>query len=152
MVRDLVLKGIKRPYRIPSYLRYKIRCISNLYIRKRVPFAYEQVVGGWGINGAGLPHFSARLYREVKLLERAIGSYCAERSLEIGCGYGRLTPWIAEHSKQHYAIEPESALLNDAKKLYPNVHFYQAKAQKLPFPSSYFDLSVSWTVLQHIPP
>lgn len=124
----------------------------NVHIRKRVPFTYEKVASGWGIKGAGLPHFSARLYKEVQLLNQAIGSYHAKRSLEIGCGYGRLTPWIAEHSDQHYAIEPESILLNDAKKLYPNISFYKAKAQKLPFPNSYFDLCVSWTVLQHIPP
>jgi len=152
MVIDLIIKGIKRPHRIPSYMRYKLKYIFNFYIRKRVPFTYEEVVSGWGIKGAGLPQFSARLYKEVKLLNKAIGSYHAKRSLEIGCGYGRLTPWIAEHSDQHYAIEPESVLLNDARRLYPYVYFFQAKAQKLPFPNCYFDLCISWTVLQHIPP
>ncbi len=147
-IKDLMIKGIKRPYRIPSYLKY----VFNIQIRKRVPFTYEQVAGGLGIKVAELPHFSARLYREVKLLNEAIESYHAKRSLEIGCGYGRLTPWIAVHSDQHYAIEPESILLNDARKLHSNIHFHQAKAQKLPLPSSYFDLCVSWTVLQHIPP
>ena len=88
----------------------------------------------------------------MKLLNQAIESYHAKRSLEIGCGYGRLSPWIADHSEQHYAIEPESVLLRDAKQLYSNIHFYQAKAQKLPFPNCYFDLCVSWTVLGHILP
>jgi len=126
--------------------------IFNVYIRKRTPFTYDEVVADWGIKGAGLPHFCARLYAEVKLLEEAVGDYHAKRSLEIGCGYGRLTPWIAKHSDQHYAIDPESFLLKNAEKLYPNVRFYQAKAQKLPFPDKYFDFCVSWTVLQHIPP
>lgn len=146
MVKDLIVNGIKKPHQIPSYLRRKIVRIFE----KRVPFTHEEVASDWGIDGAGLPHFSARLYAEVKLLNEAIGGYHAKRSLEIGCGYGRLTPWIAEHSDQHYAIEPESVLLNDAKKLYPNIRFYQAKAQKLPFPNCYFDLCVSWTVLQHM--
>jgi len=152
MVKDLIIKGIKRPHRIPSYVRRRIKYILYINIGKRVPFAYENVASGWGIKGAGLPHFSARLYREVKVLNEAIGSYHAKRSLEIGCGYGRLTPWIADHSAQHYAIEPESVLLNDARKLHPNVYFYRAKAQELPFPNCYFDLCVSWTVLMHIPP
>ena len=134
--------------RILSSLKYRF-CVT---IQKRVPFTYEKVVSGWRIKGAGLPHFSSRLYRETKLLNKAIGSYHAKKSLEIGCGYGRLTPWIAEHSDKHYAIEPEPLLLKDAKKLYPSIYFYQAKAQKLPFANSYFDLCVSWTVLQHILP
>lgn len=140
MVKDSIMKGIKKPHRIPRYIFYT-------YIRKRVPFTYKEFLGGREISV-----FSARLYREVKLLNEAIENYHANRSLEVGCGYGRLTPWIAEHSDQHYAVEPESATLNDAKKLYPNIHFYQAKAQKLPFPNCYFDLCVSWTVLEHIPP
>lgn len=134
-----------------AYLRYKLRDIYINYIR-RVPFTYEEVVSDWGVIGAGLPHFSARLYKEVKLLNEAIGDYHAKRSLEIGCGYGRLTPWLTEHSDQHYAIEPESALLNDAKKLYPDVRFHHAVAQELPFLDNYFDLCVTWTVLQHILP
>jgi len=154
MVKDLIIKGIKRPQKIPSYLRGKIRYIYRsieVHIRKRVSFDYESVAGAVA-GGKGLPNFSARIYREVKLVTEAIGSYHAKRSLEIGCGYGRLTPWIAEHSDQHYAIEPEPVLLNDAKKLFPNVSFYQAIAQKLPFPNCHFDLCVSWTVLQHVPP
>ncbi|MFX0138259.1 MAG: class I SAM-dependent methyltransferase [Candidatus Hodarchaeota archaeon] len=141
-------------------LKEKIENFINVNIRKRVPFTYDSVVTGLGTkitksNSSSfkqLPYFSARLYREVKLLKEAIGTYHAKKSIEIGCGYGRLTPWIAEHSDQHYAIEPEYALLNAAKKLYPKVNFFQTKAQKLPFPDSYFDLCVSWTVLQHIPP
>jgi len=137
---------------LPKSFRSKMGHLINVQIRRRTKFTYEDVVSDWGVNGAGLPHFSARLFNEVTLLKRAIGRYIAKRSLEIGCGYGRLTPWIAKHSNEHYAIEPELALLNDAKKLYPNVHFYRTKAQKLPFPNHYFDLCVSWTVIQHIPP
>jgi len=151
LIKGVIIKGIKRPNLIIPYLKRKIKYFYYLYVIKRIPFTYEEVASGWGIKGAGLPHFSARLYREVKLLNEAIGSYHAKRSLEIGCGYGCLTPWIAEHSDQHYAIEPEIALLDNAKKLFPNINFYQAKAQKLPFPDSHFDLIISWTVLQHIP-
>jgi SAM-dependent methyltransferase len=125
--------------------------VFNVNIRRRVPFSHDEVVADWGIQGAGLPHFSARLYEEVKLLNEAIGNYHAKTSLEVGCGYGRLTPWIVEQSDRHYAIDPEPALLNDAVKLYPSVHFHQASAQELPFPDNHFDLCVSWTVLQHIP-
>ena len=148
MSKELIAKGVKKPHRIPSYVKEKMLRLLG----KRVSFSHEEVVSGWGIKGAGLPHFSARLYAEIKLLNEAIGDYHAKRSIEIGCGYGRLTPWIAEHSDQHYAIEPESTLLNDALKLHPTVKFQQAKAQKLPFPDGFFDLCVSWTVLGHVLP
>jgi len=139
MVKDLLIKVFKEPHRVPHYLWFK-------YVKKRVHFTYEAVAG------AELPQFSARLYKEVKLLNKAIQGFHAKKSLEIGCGYGRFTPWIAEYSDEHYAVEPEFVLLNDAKKLYPNFHFYQVTAQKLPFPDCYFDLCVCWTVLMHIPP
>lgn len=98
------------------------------------------------------PEFSARLWAEVKLLESAVGTKRALNSLEIGCGYGRLTPWISAFSDVHYAIEPERKLLASAEKLYPWVTFRQAKAEAIPFPDRTFDLVVSWTVLQHIKP
>ena len=124
----------------------------NLKIRKRVPFNHEGVVSGWGIGGDGLANFSARLYRDVKLLKEAIGNYHGKKTIEIGAGYGRLTPWIAEHSEQHYAIEPEPSLLDVANILYPEIKFSCALVQNLPYPNNFFDLCVSWTVLQHIPP
>jgi SAM-dependent methyltransferase len=134
--------------RFVSYIQH----IYNLYIIKRVQYDYKTVTTGLGVRGDELPAYSARLFSESKLLKEAIGSYHAEKSLEIGCGYGRLTPWIAEHSNQHYAIEPENTLLKDARELNPQVHFEETKIQNLPFPDGYFNLCVSWTVLQHVPP
>jgi len=152
--KQLLIKALSKPYCVPGYLwwRLGLRRVFNKNVRKRVPFNYESVVSGWGIDTAGLPHFSSRLYREVKLLQQALAGYKANRSLEIGCGYGRLTPWIMEHSREHFAVEPEKKLLNDAKVLNPKVKFYHARAQKLPFPAEYFDFIVTWTVIQHMPP
>jgi len=142
---ELLVKGIRKPQETLPYIRCR-------YIEKRVPFTFENVVCDWGAEGAGLPQFSARLYAEVLLLNKAIANYHAERSLEIGCGYGRLTPWIADHSSEHHAIEPESVLLAQAMKLHPSIRFHKVRAQELPFPNGYFDLCVSWTVLQHVYP
>jgi len=119
-------------------------------VRKRVPASYECVVSGGGTEGAGLPHFSSRLYREVKLLQNALDNCMAEKSLEIGCGFGRLSPWTMEYSKDHYAVEPEEKLFRSARKLDPQSYVYKAK--KLPFPDGSFDLCLTWTVLQHILP
>ena len=99
-----------------------------------------------------LPLFSTRLFHDVLLLEKILGELNVDKSLEIGCGYGRLTPWIAKHSKDHYAIEPTKELYEWVKLLYPKFKIEYTSCDELPFPESYFDLIISWTVLQHIPP
>jgi len=135
-------KALKNP--LEAVLRIGFR--TYVRVQGVVPFSHKVVAG------QELPHFASRLYRESKLLKEALGDCRAEKSLEIGCGYGRLTPWIAENSSQHYAVEPEEELLRDAEKLNPGVKFCHAKAQQLPYPDAFFDLCVTWTVLQHIPP
>jgi len=99
-----------------------------------------------------LPLFSTRLFYEVSLLEKILGNLYGDKSLEIGCGYARLTPWIAKHSKDHYAIEPTKELYEWAKILYPEFKFENTSCDDLPFPNNYFDLVITWTVLQHIAP
>lgn len=152
--KEIFLKSLRRPNRIFGYLWWRsgLRKFYRTRVIKRVPFDYMGVSTWWGVGGAGLPHFASRLYREVKLLQKALRGVYVEKSLEVGCGYGRLTPWIMEHSQEHYAVEPEKKLLKDAEALNPKAKFYNAKAQNLPFPDGFFDLCVTWTVLQHVPP
>ena len=154
MKKNQLIRAVKEPKRVPKYFRWRLwlQTYFAKKVEKRVHFDYEEVSSGWGIDGAGLPHYAARLYLEVRLLREALANCKAEKSLEIGCGYGRLTPWIAEFSKEHYAIDPEEKFIRDASLLHPQIHFQKAKAQKLPFPDDFFDLCLTWTVLQHIPP
>ena len=74
------------------------------------------------------------------------------RSLEVGCGYGRLTPTFAEMSAEHIAVDINSNALANARRAYPDCNFRTASATELPFSDSDFDLVTTWTVLQHIPP
>ncbi len=125
---------------------------SKLRLKKgnRISFGIGQVVG----EGASknLPAFSSRIYHEIRSIRKFLGDLHVERSLEIGCGYARLTPWIAEYSQQHYAIEPEEELYTVTKSLYPSLNIVNCAADKLPFSDNYFDFIFTWTVLQHIPP
>jgi SAM-dependent methyltransferase len=150
----MLATAIKKPSRIPKYLFWRSGLESkfNKNVRKRVPFSHESVVSDCSPEVSYLPAFSSRLYKEARLLQQAIGNYKADKSLEIGCGYGRLTPWIMEYSMEHHAVEPEKSLFNDAKRQNPKALFYNIKVQRLPFPESFFDLCVSWTVIQHMPP
>jgi len=137
--KDLLATGVKKFYKIPIYL-------YGRYVKKRIPFSIREVTTTFP------PELSYKIYMHVKALEKAIKNFHAKRSLEIGCGYGRLTPWISEYSDEAYAIEPEFKLLKHAQRLYPHVRFYKTTVQNLPFPNNYFELCVTWTVLQHIMP
>ena len=97
-----------------------------------------------------------RHYYEVRQLRRCLNlageqGVNAGRSLEIGCGFGRLSPYIAEHFEQHTAVDINAWALSEASRFYPQVSFSQASATELPFPDHSFDTVLTWTVLQHIP-
>lgn len=139
---------------INKALKYNLKTVKrntpNLDENQIVYHHLLRVVGD-GVSEL-LPLFSTRLFYEVQLLEKILDGVMVEKSLEIGCGYARLTPWIANHSKKHYAIEPTKELYKWAKILYRDVKFENVSCDGLPFPDDYFDLVITWTVLQHIPP
>jgi SAM-dependent methyltransferase len=97
-----------------------------------------------------------RHYYEVKHLRHCLGlmfglGVKAGRSLEIGCGFGRLSPHIAEHFEQHTAVDINRQALSEASQFYPGIAFLESSATELPFPDHSFDVVITWTVLQHIP-
>lgn len=95
--------------------------------------------------------FSHELYIDSTNLTLALADCSPTRSLEVGCGYGRLTPWIAETTTEHYAVDLSRSLLSAARREYPDVRFQRARAESLPFPDDAFDLAVTWGVLNHVP-
>jgi SAM-dependent methyltransferase len=97
-----------------------------------------------------------RHYYEVMQLRRCLGLIARQgvkpgRSLEIGCGFGRLSPYIAEHFEQHTAVDINTWAVSEASHFYPKISFSVASATELPFPDHSFDAMITWTVLQHIP-
>lgn len=93
----------------------------------------------------------ARQYWETTTIRRYLAGLKARTSLEIGCGYGRLSPILAEFSANHTAIDINPEALGKARKYYPGIDFRQASATELPVGDASQDLVVTWTVLQHIP-
>lgn len=94
----------------------------------------------------------ARHNYESLYIRRFLEGLFAERSLEVGCGYGRLSPVLAAFSKEHIAIDINSGALALARVTYPQLTFAEHSALALPFPNGHFDLLTTWTVVQHIPP
>lgn len=117
------------------------------------------------VEAPSIPALMARNFYEVKYLRDILGKLPPHgtkpsKSLEVGCGYGRLSPVIAEFFDQHYAVDINKSTLDIARAFYPNdnfsttnsINFVEASATELPFGSLTFDCIITWTVLQHIPP
>jgi SAM-dependent methyltransferase len=109
-----------------------------------------------GFAGGSLPEVLGRTHYEVRVLRQALEalprSAGPRKSLEIGCGYGRLSAYIAEYVDEAHSVDINPQALREAKRLYPHVNFAEASATQLPFGDDSFDVVVSWTVLQHVMP
>ena len=109
------------------------------------------VDGGFAGGSPTRPELSARLYYEVNQLQSALDTAQYDRSLEIGCGYGRLSGWISQHAETNAAIEPNRDAITEAHRHYPHIDFQCARVEQLPYESDTFDLIVSCMVLSHVP-
>jgi ubiquinone/menaquinone biosynthesis C-methylase UbiE len=147
------------------------RILGKLFPQSRFgPNWYKQgkfitfKTGGF-VFSQSIPELMARNFYEVKYLRSILGKILKHdikpsKSLEIGCGYGRLSPFIAEFFDEHYAVDINKSALDSARSLYSginfsninSINFIEASATTLPFEASTFDCIITWTVLQHIPP
>jgi len=149
-----IVKAVKNPHKIPVWVYKKLFPFDSIdnVTKENGYITFEE--GGFVASPSNRAEFSAKIYYEVSGLRDHLVQLPREhfsRSLEIGCGYGRLTPWIAEFSQDHFAIEPNKEALIEAEKSYPHVKFKSCGIENAPFNGECFDLVVSWTVLQHIP-
>jgi SAM-dependent methyltransferase len=104
------------------------------------------------VSAGSAAELFARHNHEATTIRRLLGGLDANRSLEIGCGFGRLSPIFAENSHRHVGVDINRRALRLARQAYPDCHFAEASATDLPFPDGTFDLAITWTVVQHIPP
>lgn len=149
----LIRKGLQNPRKVPGYL------IGQLFPQSRWGSTARKEDGFVTFENGGFaggrptrPELSARIYYEVTELHKTLGDQEFQRSLEIGCGYGRLSAWIADFADTSVAIDPNADAIEQAKILYPDIEFETTLAGDLPFATESFDLVVAWMVLTHIPP
>ena len=68
-----------------------------------------------------------------------------DRLLDLGCSYGRLYPVFANYTKQVFGVDVDLQVVNEANKK-PYVIAIVGQAEKVAFPSNFFDHVVAWGV------
>jgi len=139
----LIKKGLMNPAKATRYLVRRVKDIRSDHYR----FSHSNVS-----NASDFPEFAREVYCDATLAMEILDGVSAEKSLEIGCGYGKMTPWFLDYTAEHVAIDAEPKLIESAKKNNPGVTFHEALAQDLPFDDNEFDLAITWGVFMHIPP
>lgn len=76
-----------------------------------------------------------------------------KRALDIGCGSGRWTRYLAPRVGRVEAIDPSEAVLHAARANadLPNVRWSRAGIDEIPFADGAFDLVICIGVLHHVP-
>ncbi|SLM98339.1 Methyltransferase domain-containing protein [Brevibacterium sp. Mu109] len=83
---------------------------------------------------------------------RLLGDVVKQQVLEVGCGAGQCSRWLAEHGALATGVDLSSGMLEQASRLQREQPladdavpptFLQADARSLPFPSGSFDIAFS---------
>ena len=111
----------------------RIKPIGTLYLSRRLRFSDE---------------YQAQ-YQTAFSLDPGV-----ETILEIGCGPGAFAQSLARwYPNAHVTgIDLDTAFIQFAARQAPNIRFLQADAANLPFEEGSFDVTVSNTVQEHLPP
>jgi ubiquinone/menaquinone biosynthesis C-methylase UbiE len=102
------------------------------------------------------PRWFNRFYArfQVRAVARMLGGLrlAGARALDVGCGGGRWTRWLAEHGAEAIGVDPTTAMLETSRRLSPGLTFHRMSATTIDFPADSFDLVMAVTVIQHLRP
>jgi SAM-dependent methyltransferase len=88
-------------------------------------------------------------------VRRALGGVELEgaRALDVGCGFGRWTRWLAQRGASAVGVDPTEGMLEAARRASDaSVEYRRMSATALDFPDSSFDVVTCITVIQHLEP
>jgi SAM-dependent methyltransferase len=150
MGSSYLLRAIREPWRVPRALVRRLFPRSRDWVRR--PDGSVTFRSGGFVAAPSQEMLLARHNFETLLIQSLLAGRAFKRSLEVGCGFGRLSLHYARFSANHVAVDINDAALGAASATYPGIDFRLASATDLPFADQEFDLVSTWTVLQHIPP
>jgi len=79
-----------------------------------------------------------KFQRVTEDFKKIISKHIKGKVLDIGCGYGRISPWI----KDYTGIDISPDLIEIAKREYPEKEFWVGDAKNLPFKDKEFDWAI----------
>lgn len=104
---------------------------------------YEQWYEGKGRRADAL---------EKALLGKLLGRFVGSRSvLDIGCGTGHFTRWMAEKGLAAVGLDSSEAMLSEARRLGGEAEYLRGDALLLPFADRSYDLATMITTLEFLP-
>jgi len=75
------------------------------------------------------------------------------RALDVGCGFGRWTRWLAQRGALAVGIDPTEGMLEAARRASgSSVDYRRMSATAIDFPDASFDVVTCITVIQHLEP
>lgn len=148
----VLLDFLRDPVRLLSAIIRKVVPGSQLGLEWRRAGNFITFTERGFVAGSTPPLLLARHNYEVEYIRKVLQGRRFQRSLEIGCGYGRLSPVFRKYAQTHIAIDINQDALRNARNCYPALTFVGGSTTALPFRDECFDLVVAWTVLQHVPP
>ena len=97
------------------------------------------------------PGWVNRFYAHFQLraVERMLASVqlAGKRALDVGCGSGRWSRWLASRGATAIGIDPTAGMLQAARPLSPGVEFHQMSATSIDLPGESFDVVMAVTVV-----
>lgn len=90
--------------------------------------------------------------RDVRAyLRQAAARHAIRRAYDVGCGFGRLTPVLAEFATEVVAFEREASLVDTARQLLPGFRIeHVSTLEQLPAADASAEFVLTFTVLQHM--
>ncbi|MFA6307671.1 MAG: methyltransferase domain-containing protein [Patescibacteria group bacterium] len=82
-------------------------------------------------------------------LKKFLGDKHINKSLELGCGTGRLANSLFKISDEVYGVDISEEVLKIAKQKYPNLKLECSEVTKLPYQDDYFDMVIINGSLHH---
>lgn len=148
----LIKRGLLNPTNIPGYVLGKI--FPNSRFGGQVKYEGDNItfnIGGFA-SAESRPLLLARHNYELLYIQEFLNGETYNKSLEIGCGYGRLSPIFDKFTDSHFAVDINEVPIHLAQRHYPDIEFSVQSAMDIEFSDNTFDLVTTWTVLQHISP
>ena len=88
---------------------------------------------------------------ELALLERLLATFAtAQSALEVGCGTGHFTRWLAGRLPRMVGLDRAPAMLAEARRRHPRLALVEGDAHHLPIRSRAVDLSVFVITLEFV--